>query len=439
MTAYTLQAPLVVVHNYLETFREFLSRSGDPETLMARRFNGDQALFWYGQEKLVFSSARVENAEELKARWGYEATHLLVPENPTPFLSLDILNSPELMGAIVTHAGASKAVSIIPYASTKELYQLADGLREAYGLTVHLPESPRRENLWVKDYIDTKVGFRTLAPQWLDVESPLPRGFITDNLKEAADMVAWFAARGRGCVVKANKGGSGVGNLFLPYEQLTGLDSYRHLLDENIFLQDDLSIVEQLIESEERVSPSLEYYVPPPEAGPPVLTYLSNQHFEASGRFAGVIMAKDFYAAAWCPIFEAMGSKIAGRLQEYGYVGYFDMDAILDDKGRVYLVEINSRRTGGTFAHEWMVQQFGINYCEKVAVLSDNKHHTRFTDLAALEAAVPNLLYPMAGEARGVVFALTSTLFKGDVGYMVIGKDLEDVKALRADLVARIS
>lgn len=439
MTAYTLQAPLVVVHNYLETFREFLLRSGDSDTLMARRFNGDQALFWYGPEKLVFSSARVENADTLKARWGYEATRLFVPENPTPFLSLDIAKSPELMEAIVAHAGPGKAVSIVPYASTKELYQLADALREGHGLTVYLPESPRRENLWVKDYIDTKVGFRTLAPQWLDVESPLPRGFITDNLREAAAMVAWFEARQRGCVVKANKGGSGVGNLFLPYETIKGLESFRDLLDENIFLQDDLSIVEQLIESEERISPSLEYYVPPPEAGPPVLTYLSNQHFEASGRFAGVIMAGDFYAAEWYPDFAARGAKIAGRLQEYGYIGYFDMDAILDNEGRVYLVEINSRRTGGTFAHEWMVQQFGINYCERVAVLSDNKHHTRFTDLAALEAAVPELLYPIAGESRGVVFALTSTLFKGDVGYMVIGNDLGDVKALRADVVARIS
>lgn len=438
MTAYSLKAPLVVVHNYLETFRDFLSRSGDPETLMARRFNGDQALFWYGPEKLVFSSAQVENAEILKSRWGYEGTSLLVPETPTPFLSLDIANSPALTAAIVKHAGPQKAISLIPYASTKELYELAEVLSSQHGLTVHLPESPRRQNLWVKDYIDTKVGFRTLVPQWLDIELPLPRGFITDNLKEAADMVSWFEERGFGCVVKANKGGSGVGNLFLPYAELKGKTDFRALLDDNVFLQDDLSIVEQLIESRERVSPSLEYYVPPPEEGAPLLTYLSNQHFEDSGRFAGVIMAADFYRATWYAGFEEMGRKIAERLQRYGYVGYFDMDAILDDDGRVYLVEINSRRTGGTFAHEWMVQQFGVDYCERAAILSDNKHHTRYTDLATLEAAVPELLYPIDGQQRGVVFALTSTLFKGDIGYMVIGKDLGDVMALRAELVGRI-
>ncbi|MBI3158023.1 MAG: hypothetical protein HYZ26_00300 [Chloroflexi bacterium] len=436
MTPYSLKAPLVVVHNYLETFREFLSRSGNPETLMARRFNGDQALFWYGPEKLVFSSARVEHAEQLRQRWGYEGTRLLFPEIPSPFLSLDIVNSPEFVAEIVRHAGEQQAITLIPYASTKELYTLADTLRSKHGLTVHMPESPHRQNLWLKDYIDTKAGFRTLVPQWLEVELPLPRGFITDDLAEAARMVAWFEARGHGCVVKANKGGSGVGNLFLPYNQLKGAADFRGLLDENIFLQNDLSIVEQLIEARERLSPSLEYYVPRLEEGEPKLTYLSIQHFEESGRFAGVMIAGKFYKAPWYPAFEAMGAKIAERLQNYGYAGYFDIDAVVDDNGRVYIVEINSRRTGGTFAHDFLVNKFGPGYCEQVAALSQNKASTQHTSLAALEEAVRDLLYPIGGEERGVIFLLTSTLFKGSVGYIVLGESLEEVKDLQRQLTA---
>jgi hypothetical protein len=436
MTPYSLQAPLVVVHNYLETFREFLSRSGDPETLMARRFNGDQALYWYGPEKLVFSSARVENADVLRQRWGYEGTRLVSPDDPSPFLSLDIANSPEFIAEIVRHAGEQKAVTLIPYASTKELYTLADTLRSEHGLTVHLPESPHRENLWLKDYIDTKAGFRTLVPQWLEMELPLPRGFITDNLAEAARMVAWFEARGHGCVVKANKGGSGVGNLFLPYEQLKGAADFRGLLDENIFLQNDLSIVEQLIEARERLSPSLEYYVPPIEEGEPELTYLSIQHFEESGRFAGVMIASKFYKAPWYPAFEAMGVKIAERLQNYGYVGYFDIDAVIDDNGRVYIVEINSRRTGGTFAHDFLVQRFGPGYCERVAALSHNKAHTQHKSLSELEEAAGGLLYPMGGRERGVIFLLTSTLFKGDVGFLALAESIEEVIDLQQQLIA---
>ncbi|TAK14031.1 MAG: hypothetical protein EPO32_03225 [Anaerolineae bacterium] len=438
MTAYTLPAPLVVVHNYLETFREFLSRSGDPDTLMARRFNGDQALFWYGPEKLVFTSAEVKNADTLKNRWGYEGTRLFVPDDPSPFLSLDIARSSKFKQEIVAFAGPGKAISLIPYASTRELFTLADTLRTELGLAVHLPESPRRQNLWVKDYIDTKAGFRTLVPQWLDIELPLPRGFITDNLMEAADMVAWFEARQHGCVVKANKGGSGVGNLFLPYHLLKGSANFRSLLDDNIFLQEDLSIVEQLIEAKERVSPSLEYYVPPVGEGAPALTYLSNQHFEDSGRFAGVIIASEFYNVPWAESFSAMGSKIADRLQNYGYVGYFDIDAIIDDSGRVYIVEINSRRTGGTFAHDFLLQRFGPDYCERIAALSYNKAHTRYKTLESLEAALGEFLYPMKGEDRGVIITLTSTLHKGDVGMILLGNSLADVTGLYQQVSAAL-
>ena len=58
--------PVVIIHNYLESFRKFLSRSGDENTLLDRRFNGDQALFWLGDDKLVIASAPIENANFLR-------------------------------------------------------------------------------------------------------------------------------------------------------------------------------------------------------------------------------------------------------------------------------------------------------------------------------------------------------------------------------------
>ena len=300
-----------------------------------------------------------------------------------------------------------------------------------------LPESPLEENLWVKDYIDTKLGFRTLVPQWLSHLYPMPPGYVTDQLDVVACIIADFARKGKGCVVKANTGGSGVGNLFLPYERLKETTDYASLLAENIFLKQDVFIVEEYIRSHDVISPSLEFYAPPPEQGKPFLTYLSNQHFEASGRFAGVIVAQEFYDAPWYPPFLELGMGIAGELQALGYVGHFDIDAIADDSGEIFTVEINSRRTGGTYAHEFMSNKYGPDYAKNHAFLSQNKFKGKFKDLDSLEAALDGLLYPIDGQERGIIILLTSALFKGEFGFMALGGSLEEVTQLRQALTER--
>jgi hypothetical protein len=129
---------------------------------------------------------------------------------------------------------------------------------------------------------------------------------------------------------------------------------------------------------------------------------------------------------------------IAHHMQAMGYAGHFDLDSILDKDGKPYVVEINSRRTGGTFAHEFMATRYGENYADQLAFISQNKIHTRHPDLRSLEEAASDLLYPIAGAERGVIVALTSTLFRGDFGCIIIGEDIADVTAIQAKLFERL-
>ncbi|MCB2179522.1 hypothetical protein KQH54_00200 [bacterium] len=436
MTPYSVQHPLVIVHNYLETFRTFLLRTGDERILMSRRFNGDQALFWMEGDKLLISSAPVENAGTLMSRWGYPQVKNLSPTEPSAQLSLDILHQPELREAIRSHAGEGKHLTLISYSATSELYQLVRVLENEDGLKVDLPEIPLPENLWVKQYIDTKVGFRSLVTGWLG-ENALPRGYITDQPEMVQQMVADFARQGSGAIVKANQGGSGVGNLFLPLENhRAGEDPVS--LRENIFLQQDVFVVEEWIQSREMVSPSLEFYVPPIGAGTPKITYLCNQHFLPSGQFAGVIVGKEIYQAPWYPAFRENGLAIASNLQAMGYVGHFDLDAIVSDEGRLYLVEVNARRTGGTYVHEFLTRKYGQDYADQVTMLSQNALPTRFTSLDALEEAIGALLYPLDGQEKGVIVMLTSNLPRGKFGYLILGDSVTEVTALRQKLIGLV-
>lgn len=433
------KTPLVIVHNYLETFREFLSRSGDDGVVKARRFNGDQALFWKGGNKLVISSAAIDNAQALMERWDYEGVEAASPQQPSQQLSVDILNEPGLLKKMVEFAGDEKIIKMIPYATTTEFLELAETLKMAHGLEVVLPESPDVDDLWVVKYLDSKVGFRTLISQWGLGEAHLPFGFICRDLEQAKDAIGWFGRRGEGCVIKADQGGSGVGNLFLSAEASGSAKMVGEKLAANTFLKDDMFVVEELVQSSGGMSPSLEFCVPVAGMGEPRITYLSNQHFEKSGQFAGVAISRELRKEDWYAGFVAVGMEIASKVQALGYAGIFDLDAIVDDAGRLYLVEINARRTGATYVDEFLRHMLGEDYQESVAAISHNKMPAAgMATLEALEAAIGDGLYPMGGEARGVVVMMTSTLAMGYFGYAAVGRDLEDAEALRMALAKRL-
>jgi hypothetical protein len=434
--------PVAIVHNYLESFQKFLSRSGDENTLLDRRFNGDQALFWLGEPKLVISSAPIENAALLKERWGYNAVRTLSPEVMSHSLSEDIIRESHLRQAILEFAGEKKQIVLIPYATTAEFLNLAITLREEDRLNVLLPESTTPENLWIKDYLDSKVGFRSiLALITTEGETPkYPLGYICADHEEAIEAADWFRRSGKGCVVKASMGGSGVGNLFLPLNTMTGKATISKLVHQNDFLAEDVFVVEELILSPESISPSVEFYVPPKGHGTPEFTYLCNQLFESSGRFAGVVIGKELEQAPWWSELHTQGHLIARILQEIGYAGYFDLDAIVDQDGNCFLVEINSRRTGGTYAHEFMEHKFGLDYDERFTIISQNKLPSgNLRSLKALEDALDDLLYPMGEAQTGVVVMLTSMLDKGYFGYLILGSTIGEVTHLQEKMLDRIA
>lgn len=434
--------PVVIVHNYLESFRKFLSRTGDENILLDRRFNGDQALFWLGDDKLVITSAPIANAELLCERWGYTNIKTLSPEKMTASISKDIIREETLLQAILTQAGEAKKAALVPYASTPEFLQLAETLRTEYGLEVLLPECPSPEHLWIKDYIDSKVGFRTLFSQWAQGSEihKYPQGFMCDNLTDVAHMIDWFREKGKGCVIKASQGGSGVGNLFMPFEEIPPtIEEILDHLHSNIYLKQDLYIVEEYILSPTKESPSAEFYCPPAGTGQPQLTYICDQHFEASGRFAGVVIGAEIEHEAWYPNYVRTAKMMAEKIQQMGYVGNFDIDSIVDDSNHAYMLEINSRRTGGTYAHEFMEHVFGAEYYNRIAVLAHNKtQSSSIQTLEELETAIGDLLYPINGEDRGVIVLLTSTLSKGKFGYLILGDSLEETKEIRRQMTERI-
>ena len=94
------------------------------------------------------------------------------------------------------------------------------------------------------------------------------------------------------------------------------------------------------------------------QQGEPQITYVSDQLFQGFGDFCGVLVSRELLDTPWYPPLAESGMIIARRLQQMGYVGHFDLDTVVNDEGRVYLLEINPRRTGGTHVHEFAALRF---------------------------------------------------------------------------------
>ena len=432
--------PLAVVYNNLETFYPFLSRTAD-RTLIDRRYSrGDQALLWLRADKLVFASVMAPHLAYVRDQLGYRHTRMAAPASPTPWLSRDILREPVLLDQLVAHAGSGRSIQLVPYATTREFLELVAALRKRCGLRVLTPESPTTDALWIRDRIDTKSGFRSLVNEWLpDAARRLPAGSICGTPEQAVWMARQFSRQNLACVIKADDGECGIGHLLLVPDHVTGGDPLLDAVRTNPIFGAQPLTVEQFIASPDRLSPSFECFVPAIGSGLPCGTYVSNQIFLSFGDFEGVMLDRALPEAAWYPMFEADGLEIARRLQKLGYVGHFDLDAVVDEHGELFLLEVNARRTGGTHAHEFACLQFGADYLRRVTILSHNRLPSgTISTWPELQARLSDLLYPGDGEPRGIVITITSSLSAGEFGCCIIAPTHREALRLSAALSERL-
>jgi len=429
--------PTIAIYNNLEAFFRFLQRSNENTVLEKRTYRGDRGIFWLGPEKLLITTKRIPDASYVCDQWGYFGTTIHTPRNVTYHLSLDILHDPDLLQEIVQYAGPKKTLQLVPYSATPEFYTLVNYLRVELGLEITLPESPLQSNLWIRDYMDTKTGFRSLIPEWIQEEEIIPPGFICRDIDEAAYAVDWFRQQGLGSVVKADRGESGIGHLIFQ-ESVFSLDDILLKLHADPYLNTDLIIVDQFIPSEQQLSPSLELFVPA-NGQPPRITYLSSQLFSVFGQFAGVLISRELMQANWYGRLERYGLRIAQKLQKMGYIGHFDIDTIVDDRGRLYLLEINTRRTGGTYVHEFAALTFGKDYLNRVSLLCNNTVKCNgIHKLEDLVARLDDLLFPISGEDRGIVITVTSSLSDCEFGCILVAPNEQDLLKLQQEMLSHL-
>ncbi len=439
------EIPTVLVGNFAEAHIDFLSRSDKPaerdDLINGEDYHGDRIILWAGDPKLVIVSYPIAHADFNATRLNYPNTSHVAPREPTHYLCLDILREKHLLESIVEYSGADRTVQMIPYATTREFLQLVDKLRGDFNLRVLTPESPESDHLWIRDYVDTKTGYRSLASHWLpDANKFIPFGFVCRDLKQAAVTAHWFSSHGKSCIVKADTGESGIGTTIIMTEPDLTVERILSRLQSDPFYADELIVVESYIPSANGFSPSIEMKVPKLGEGNPHITYISNQLFLGFGDFCGVQVDRSIYSQPWYPDLERCTLELAHNLQAMGYVGHFDLDCIVSNENEIYLLEINSRRTGGTHVHEFAKHAIGDDYIKTTSLLSfEAASSGTITDAKVLLDVLKDFLFPMPGnEPLGIVITITTPLIKNRFGYIIAASSEERVFALKRQVEERI-
>ena len=445
----------LIVANTVDAYRESTARIQDPTLrqyeVLDSFYIEDRALLWCGDRKVVVTSLAVEPAHVcyLREAMGYALLENLSPHDPTESLCEDILRESDLRASIVARLRDGGEVRLISFVAGREVHAVADALRRE-GLPIATPECPPMEQLWVRDYLDSKAGFRRflsqIQPGLQGVR--LPEGAIAQDPAEAARVATDFLGQGRACLCKPNNSQSGVGFLILRPGELAGdraqvRETIQARLDANPQMTCDCIVVEELIAADQRLaggSPSIEMRVPADPQRDVEFMYLCGQILTPDGYFFGVEMYRDVLDPALQRKLEAAGMVVAREVRRLGYVGVFDMDLVAGTDGGLYAVEINTRRTGGTHAHEAAEALFGPRYWERVAVISNNvlTFQGAPLDYAGLRELLAPLLFPLRDGQEGILPTIVTSLPTNRMGYIAFGRSIERARELEKAMHQRL-
>jgi hypothetical protein len=357
----------IIFANTAEAFAKIL-RTVKSRRERIRRINhehelSDRALLWSGDNKVVILPRLPNDAllEHVKQVMGFKNVTVLAPTRCGISLCNAVAEDERLLSVLTLLAARHSQTKISAYAITNEFCGLIATLRKT-GVQFESYNADTRHSWWITQYLDSKVGFRCELTR-ICCKIPhleIPRGYVCTDINDALGASEWFLTRGASCVVKADYGESGWGLCIagsdpaLPIRK--SLDSVADELRAGSIWASGPLIVEEWITAENNpacASPSAEVQVD--DTGAKV-TYVCAQLVNSAGEFKGVILGPEFPSLSHRKTIDRVAQGIGDHFYDLGVRGHFDIDFVISKDGKVYAIETNVRRTGGTHVYDVKVQ-----------------------------------------------------------------------------------
>lgn len=439
--------------NVLESFYRTYQSLPAKKRLFWTRYDvmeGNRALFYNDDDKVIITPFPINSQHFVRTLdlMGWKNVYNLTPTHPSSSICEDCMTDRRLRTQLIKLIKTTPGVALIPYRATPEFYRLMTHLKKK-SVYFTTPETISPEQEFVNLYCHSKRGFRHLFSLSVlgnsNFKISIPEGFITANKEEALEAAWWLEQQKRSFVIKINKGTQGIGVSFNDYSKLPKkkkqfINHIRSLLTDRIW-SEPLIVVEELIEADKTKlggSPSVEFVIN--KNGKVTPTYGCEQVLaEDKKTFRGIYIHQEVMSDKHIKEAFKAGKRFGQELARLGYRGYFDIDLVISKEDKVYAVESNLRRTGGTHVHEAAVALLGKKYWQSFHVigediiLPENSHLTYKKCFFLLQEMAFN-----KKRKTGLIFCNPDMLTVNILNMIFIGQSKEKVNSLRQETKKRL-
>lgn len=413
--------PSICYVNAVESLRELVSRSGDTEhsesLISSARAQQDQAIFWLPQDKLLVTEYPIEGLSLIRALTGVNGNAVVIQGGDRQGFSDLFTIDKSIVEYIRQHVGSSKSVEMYAHTNTKTFFRFAEHVSKILSLNVLFPEASH--SLDLRDQLDLKSGLRKIFREVCGDGGVcrIPDGVEVSGVEEAALFVMDLTNSGRKAIVKADSGEASIGLEI--FDDSSPFGSVVERLRSSPYYGSDLIVVEEFITGDGIRFPSIEVHVPNDGSIPKVL-HVCDMLFEGRTILKGNVTSKDLYNHRWATPFVDAALKIAIDIQSKGYVGHFGIDAVTDQSDNIYMLDLNSRRTGSSHVHDFGVTMWGNDYVDKFCI---GNYDFSVPPSSLTSNALFDLLAGLTADPRcsenGVVPAELSGLQSGHFGSLI--------------------
>jgi len=357
---------------------------------------------------------------------------ILVPRIHTGQICIDIINDPEVIQTLIEEANSVKKLTLIPYTTSHQFFQLVDKLQQK-GISISTPESPEEEAAWTVNLFGSKSGIRQLSQQSSAKEPDfkMAEGLICANIFDAAQIAASVYVKEQGVVIKTNKGHSGAGVLIfregdLPPNYRECVKKIQEWLDKDKYWTLFPIVIEHFIHTQKTIGggfPNVEFKIS--KNGKIEFLYFCGCRVLPDGVFKGIEINEDIMSDRVSARLIDTGFFIGEQYAEAGYRGYYDVDFVAAKNGEIFVAESNTRRTGGTHVYKIARALLGENFMIEGYVLSDNSFKFTRTQQPNFES-VMSTLNPISYNRKtkeGVVVVSANMLMQRQLEYVILAEN----------------
>lgn len=406
----------------------------------------DRFIFSNQDNRVLITPFAIENSflEYVKNLMNFKNVVNLSPKKLNYSICRSILSDQNLLNKLIEIIRKNSGIALVTYAATPEFIELVNYLIKK-GLQFSKPEMPPLEKSWTSYFFDSKAGFRQIIPKLGSNFPSMPEGVICSSQDEIQGWVQYFVKKSGGCVLKTNRGLAGAGIKIIRQKEIKHANLAKFidkLLASEPYWTKESTIVEEFIEPDMNVcagAPNIELTIKNGRVHP---LYVCGMRMTKEGVFKGVEIGVGAVPEKLTEDLKKYGMKFGEYLNRYQYQGFFEIDWVIAKSNRIYPIEANLRRTGGTHVYELSQRLLGNDFLNRYYIVANNiidaPSFTNYS-FSDVRKKTSSLLYPMNSKKEGIIITVMNYLKKGKFGYVAIGENSSRVHDIENKFLALLN